>query len=441
MQTVGGKHGAARAGRLAAWVAALLGPALAVVAPHVAVAVTIDAPPLAPRLPAIVKRASLVVLGDVGAMSEHDDGRLLLGQLRVARELHGRPMESSVLAVVEERRFAAVSPFLRTGRRVVAFLVVARPTTQLRRALPPGQVYYRFAEERWGLIDLPDADAEGPVVAAVEGWIALTRGEPATPVERAAAERRLVFTEIGTGQPRLVEDGAAALAGLPDLAATLTDSERETLARAVRRTDLPERLRLGLVKAIADAHLRSLADALRDLPGAGPSLVRASALARAELGSGPDRTEIDTALRTGDAAHRAALVPALLQPGAGGIPAVSELALQDPAREVRLAAIQTLGESGSSEALPTLGKTFGDPDAEVRKTTAQAIYTIGGRPAAELLGELAFAAPGDGQRQAVGMLLLLELDRDDPLIVRIRDTHPDASVRKLVTTGIEGHHH
>jgi len=427
---------------MAACVVALFGPTLAVPAADVAVAATIDAPPLAPRLPATLKRASLVVLGDVGATSEHDDGRILLAQLRVSRQLRETPpVGSPTLDVVEERRFTAVPPLLRTGRRVVALLVAARQTTQLRRALPPGPLYYRLADERWGLIDLPDADSERAVLAALEGWIALARGEPAAPAERAVAERSLVFMEIGAAQPRLVEDGAAALPGLENLAATLTDTERDTIARTLRRTDLPERLRLGLVKAIADAHLRSLADALRDLPGAGPPLIRASALTRAELGHGPEKEEIDTALRTGDAPSRAALVPTLLQPGAGGIPAVSTFALQDPAREVRLAAIQALGESGSPEALPTLGRTFADSDTEIRRMSAQAIHSIGGRPAAELLGELAFTAPGDGQRQAAAVLMLLELDRDDPLLVRIRDTHPDPDVRKLVTTGIQVHQH
>jgi hypothetical protein len=122
----------------------------------------------------------------------------------------------------------------------------------------------------------------------------------------------------------------------------------------------------------------------------------------------------------------------------GGIPAVSALATGDPAKEVRLTAIEVLGESGSAEALPTLGQTFKDNDPEIREQSAQAIYRIGGRSAAELAADLAFTAPpGGGQYHAVTLLGVLGVGGDDPLIKRIRDSHPDPSIREYATHGLQ----
>ena len=93
---------------------------------------------LAPRLPDLLRRSPLVVLADVGAITEHDDGRLLQVHLRLSQTLKGKA-ETAGVKVIEERRFPSVPPVLRTGRRVVAFLEAARMTSQLRRSLAPEQ--------------------------------------------------------------------------------------------------------------------------------------------------------------------------------------------------------------------------------------------------------------------------------------------------------------
>jgi hypothetical protein len=393
----------------------------------------------------MLRRAALVVVGDIGAVAEHDDGRLLRAELRVGRVLKGGGQraqgvvveQGTTVGVLEDRRFPSSKAALQSGRRVIAFLVVAKETAQMRQALAPG-VYYRVSEQPWGLIDLTSATAEREALAAVEGWIALSGDTTMDATQRDATVRRLTFSELEAGHPRLVEDGTASLPTLSGLAATLTPAERDVLARAVRRTDLPERVRIALVHAIADANLVALAPTLKDLPGATPALVRASTLARSRLGSGPGQEEFSTALRDGNPATRAAMVPALMRAETGGIPAVSALATGDPAKEVRLTAIEVLGESGSTEALPTLGKTFKDKDPEIRNQSAQAIYSIGGRSAAELAAELAFTAPpGSGQYQAVTLLGVLGVGGDDPLVKRIRDSHPDPSIREYATHGLQ----
>lgn len=390
---------------------------------------------LAPRLPVLLARSVAVVVGDIGDVTEHDDGRLARTRIRVAKSLKGAD-DSSGIDVIEERRFASRPPILRAGRRVVLFLVRARPNTQLRRALPAG-AYYRLAAERSAVIDLPDAGSEQAVVTALVDWLSIARMQG----NREAAVRRIVFSELAAGPSRLVEDGAVALGQLPRLAGTLTASEQAAVAGALRRTDLPERVRLALVGAVADTGLGEMAAALRDLPGPTPDLLRASAAARLRLGTGPDRAELEAAFREGDAATRAASLPALLRAEHGGIPAVATLALEDPDPEVRVAAIDALGASGSPAALPTLARAFVDPDRRIQRESAQAIHRVGGRPAAEVLAQLAFTAPGELKRQATALLLAIGLDGDDPLVVRIRDTHPDPEVRELVTQGLRAHSH
>jgi HEAT repeat protein len=120
---------------------------------------------------------------------------------------------------------------------------------------------------------------------------------------------------------------------------------------------------------------------------------------------------------------------------------VAELAVGDPDREVRMAAIDALGKAPSPVALEALGKTFSDGNPDIRRRSAQVIYGIGGRPAATLLAELAFGAPADAQQQAVVLLLTLGVPRDDPLVRRIRDTHPNPAVRDLAEHGLQVHSH
>jgi hypothetical protein len=376
-----------------------------------------------------------VVLADVGAVTEQDEGRLLQAHLRVSQGLKGTT-ETGDVKVIEQRNFPSVPPALRTGRRVVALLEPAPVTSQLRRSLPQG-TYYSLLAERWGLIDLPDAAAERAVLESVGGWVTLARDDEENEAQRAASVRRLVFLELGTRHERLVEDGTAGLAGLSGLEGSLTAAEQDVLVRTLRREELPERIRIALVETIAQAGLRSLAPVLSDLPGAGPELLRASIAARARLGAARKSTDLVAAFRDEDPAARLAALHELVESGASGaLAAVADLAVSDPARDVRLAAIEALEKAGSPEVLPALGEAFSDTDLGIRQRSAQAIHHIGGREAASLLAELAFTAPSDAQRQAVVLLMALGISRDDPLITRIRDTHPNQAIRDLAAHGL-----
>jgi hypothetical protein len=394
---------------------------------------------LAPRLSSLVRSAHLVVLADVGALTEVDDGRLMAAHLRVSRTLSG-PENTAAATVVEDRRFPSVPPAIKTGQRVLAFLEEASSTSQLRRELPPG-VHYRLAAGRWGLLDLPDAAAENVALEAVSGWITLAEGD-LDEEARAALRRRLIFVELAAADARLVEDGAAELADLLGPSTNLQDHERDVIAAALGREDLPDRVRIGLVDTVARARLQSLSPALDQFDAASPELRQAAIRARVQLGQTRGKAKLVEALSDGDPAARLAAVHELAEIGTQeAVAEVAELAVGDPDREVRLAAIDALGKAPSPVALEALGKTFSDRNPDIRRRSAQVIYGIGGRPAATLLAELAFEAPADAQPQAVVLLLTLGIPRDDPLVQRIRDTHPNPAVRDLAENGLQVHSH
>lgn len=387
-----------------------------------------------------MRDADLIVLGDVSALTEVDDGRLVQTHLRVSKTLQG-PAANAGVEIIEERRFPSVPPVMKTGTRAIVFLEAAPPTSQLRRALPAG-TYYRLSNARWGLLDLPDFATENVALEAVAGWITLADDQELDEVERASLRRRVVFRELGAANPRLVEDGAAALPEITGLSHHITNNERSTIVRVLEREDLPERVRIGLVDAIARMKLRSLAPALYDLPGASPDLRRATIHARAQLGEAHGRTVLVESLKNEDPEARTAAIQELMETGGrAAVADIAALAVNDPDRGVRLIAIEALGSTPSPAALEALGTTFKDADAEIRRQSARSIHAIGGREAATLLSDLTFDAPPGAQKQAVVLLLTLGIPRTDPLVTRIRDKHPNAAVRDLAENGLETHSH
>jgi HEAT repeat protein len=168
-----------------------------------------------------------------------------------------------------------------------------------------------------------------------------------------------------------------------------------------------------------------------------PDLRRAAIRARVQLGQAREKAKLVETLDDSDPVTRLAAVHELAETGTqDAVAQIARLAIGDPDTEVRLAAIDALGKMPSPAALQALGKTFADSNVEIRRRSAQAIYGIGGRPAANLLGELAFDGPADVQQQAVVLLLTLGIPRDDPLVKRIRETHPNAAVREVAEHGL-----
>jgi HEAT repeat protein len=377
-------------------------------------------------------RSRLVVAGAVTHVEPYDEGRLTVARVRVDRVLKGAA--SGNVDVVEQHDLPSVPDLLHAGDHVVLFLIPPGHSSSLARALPPDR-YLEPSNGRQGVIVGP-ATAVDQAADIIERIVAASAAPEADLARRAALRRALVFDEIDARNPRLVFDGALGVPGIPDLAGTLTDGERRRLEAALERTDLPVWVRVQLVDAVGAAKLAVLAPGLRTLPQAPAPVLQASWNALRTLGAPPSAADLASALGSTDPDVRAAAARALPATGVNdAIPRVTHLALDDPSSDVRTAAAEALGDTRRPEALPSLEQVFSRGDWPARQAAGRAISHIGGRPAQQTFADLAFDGPLDAQQYAVVLLLMTGIPHDDPLVERIRTSHPDAGIRRLVTEG------
>ncbi len=408
------------------------------------VAVPLVAAPLvaqasvAPQVQGLLRRARLVVVGDVATVTPYDDGRVAVATLHVTKTLKGQLPGDSVL-VVEMRDRPNPAPVFHAGAAVVAFLQPAATNSYLRQHLPAGN-YYQLISQHSACLSAKSPGEAAEIRTLVERVAQLQHKPETDPKRRAESERTLTFDLLAARDATLVQDGAAGLAEVPDLAATLRADEQQRLETALGRDDLPPPVRVALVKAIGAAKLKVMIPALRGLHNLPTEVQAAVWAALTQLGAALSKDEWEQQLSSRDARLRAAAARQYLQAaGAEGIPRVGSVALHDRDTSVRVAAIEALGDTKSSEALPPLQQAFRDTSAEIYQAAVRAIDDIGGRPAAEALAKLAFDAPPQNQRLAVTALLMM-VGPDDPLVEQIKEQHPNPDMQDLIEHGLKLHH-
>lgn len=391
-----------------------------------------------PALAQLLARSRVVVEGTVGTVDTFDEGRLALVRVTPTRVVKGTV--DGPLTVVERRDLSSVPDLMTAGQTVLLFAVPATRTSSTAKVLPPGR-HVEPAGGRAGVVAGTPADV-AQVTAIVQRLAAASATPEPDATKRAAAQRALVFDELGERHPRLVADGAAGLAAIPDLNDTLTTDERARVTAALGRTDLPSWVRVALIDAIAEAKLVTLAPALRTIPQPDGAVLDAAWTALRTLGTPPSTDDLEQALTGGDPSARIAAARALGASDASGAAArLGRVVQTDPDESVRVAATEALGNPRLPDAVPTLETIFVRGDWPVRQAAGRALNAIGGRPAQEALGRLAFAEH-DARKYAVTLLMLTGIDPNDPLLVRIRTTHPDEGVRELVEHGLpRGHVH
>jgi hypothetical protein len=356
----------------------------------------------------------------------------------VAKTLKGE-LAGDTARVVEMRDRPNAAPVFRAGAAVVVFLRPAEKNSYLRKQLPAGD-YYQTISDHAACLSAKSPDEAAETRALVER-IARAQQKPETdPHRRAESERTLTFDLLAARNATLVEDGAASLGEIPDLAGTLQADEQQRLETAVGRDDLPPQVRAAVVKAIGAAKLKALIPALRGLHNLPTEVQAAVWAALARLGAPPSKEDWEQQLSSSDAGLRAAAAREYLRAtGAAGISRVASIALHDRETSVRVAAIKALGDTKRSEALPPLQQAFRDQSAEIYQAAVRAIDEIGGRPAAEALAKLAFDAPPQNQRLALTALLFM-VGSNDPLVVHIKESHPNPEMRDLIEHGFELRH-
>ncbi len=395
------------------------------------------------RLADLLRQARLVVAGTVTRSASFDAGRVVVAYVRPDRVLKGDAGPGEV-AVVEEHDRPSSATLLPAGEPVVAFLVRAPRTSSLVRALPPGPAYWTPVAGRMGVLASPSAETIREAAGLVARWVELAT-DSGDPAARGDRMRVLAFDEVAAQHPVVVEDGAGAVAALPDLAGTLTETERHRLEAALARRDLPARVRVALVRTVAAQRLVVLVPALRALDRAPPEVLAATWDALRQLGAPPTPQELAPFVASPDPAVRIVAVPALLvAAGGSAVPQVERLALSDPDPSVCAAAATALGTVKPPGGLAALERIYVRTASEaVRQAAGNAIVAWGGDEAADALARLAFDAPPEAQKWAVTLLFALGRRQDDPRIARIRTTHPDPSVREFVEHGFDlgSHHH
>jgi hypothetical protein len=387
----------------------------------------------APRLQNLLKSARLAVAGHVDGVTEYDDGRVVVLSVVVDQTFRGTvPSGTPPVVQIVDLREGATRPSIGNGARGLFFLRPAPRTSYLAQALPPGS-YDQLLPEAGAFVaaDSPEQfarqrDILGRVLKSVSGG-GLDN----------AASRQLTVLLLGADNPLLVEDGAA---GVADLKPPLTTDETHAVQDALLRTALPERVRLALVRGVADAKLTALVPTLQQID-APPALMEAAWQALDGLGAAMPDTALDQ--RLGDpapATRSAALREKLKRDGVAAIASVAPLVTKDVSPEVRRAGIDALGELKQPEGLPVLEVAFVDNSTELRQAAARAIYSIGGPPAVAALERLATTGPTDSQRYAIVALMLIDDPSKAAVVERLGTTHPDADIRKLIAEGPETHH-
>ncbi len=392
---------------------------------------------VAPQVQSLLRQARVVVAGDVTGVTPYDQGRVVVATVRVGKTLKGELVGDAAL-VVEMRDRPNTAPIFRAGEEVVVFLRPADKNSYLRKQLPAAEYYQVIADH--ACLSAKDASQAAQTRTLVERVGHSQQKPDPDPRRRAENDRALTFDLIAARDATLVQDGAASLGDIPDLAATLRPDERQRLETALGRDDLPPQVRVSLVRAIGAARLKAMIPALRALHDQPPEVQAAVWATLAQLGAPPSQDEWEQQLSSSDAGVRAVAVREYLRTmGTAGIGRVGSAAVHDPDASVRVAAIKALGKTQRPEALPPLQQAFTDESAEIYQAAVQAINEIGGRPAAEVLAKLSFDAPPPNQRLALTALLFM-VGPDDPLVVHIAETHPNPDMRDLIQHGIKLEH-
>jgi hypothetical protein len=438
LDDAGGLPGGARAirralrGRIRS---AALVPALAALALCTAPGAAAAETP-APRLRALLGSARLVVSGQASGATSYDDDRVAVITFTADQALKGSlpGIPPIAVSIVELHEGPARAP-LTTGMRGIIFLRPVRRTSYLAKTIPPGSYYEQLPEygSFVAAASKAEADRQYEIVARL---LAAARGEALG----AAQLRKLTMDLLGAENPLLVEDAAAGLAGFKSQR-ELSDAELGTIRRAVTRVDVPERVRIALIQAIADAGLTEAVPVLQSI-AAPPAVAEAAWQALDRLGSPVPDKDLDARLADQDPSIRAATVRELLhRDGSAAVSRVAPVAVQDPDPSVRRAAVDALGALGTPEALPPLERVFADSSGELQQATGRAILAVGGAPAIDAFGRLAFVGPITSQRYAVVLLMVIDDPQKAEVLQRIASTHEDPQIRDLIEHGFPAHEH
>src|SRR4030095_15321994 len=124
-------------------------------------------------------------------------------------------------------------------------------------------------------------------------------------------------------------------------------------------------------------------------------------------------------------------------------PAVGEIgryATTDPDTNVRVAAIEALGDTKQPATIPTLPQTFSQNDRAVRQASARAWMAVGGAAASDAFANLALHGSDVNAKTYAMLLLVLTTGKDSPAVRRVLASNPSPEVVDVAKHGLQWQH-
>ncbi len=380
--------------------------------------------------------ASAVVLAKVSAVEEKDGAKLRTYRLDVQRVLRGdlKPKKVALVQILGDAQPSAdAQAYVEAGKRIIVLLAAPPSDGNLKKQLADG-AYFDVVDGRDGVIVMSDNGD----IAAVERVIkiAATIG-PATGPRSDGQRVDLALLELASGHPRLAADALAEMQRAGSLR-WLSRVEAKAVGKALANQRIDPSIRASLVDTLGAKRARNLHPVLVALKPNQPQVLAAALRARAVLGQAADDDEVGRYLASNDPAIRAAAVEGLaLLKLADTTERLGGLATKDKSELVRIAAIESLGESKDPEALKWLSRCFDSDARAVRQASGRAVIAIGGAEADKALVALALKGKSPTSRTYAATLLMTKYPREHPVIAELEAGKPGADVRELIEHGFK----
>ncbi|HYB98373.1 MAG TPA: HEAT repeat domain-containing protein [Candidatus Limnocylindrales bacterium] len=386
--------------------------------------------PSPPRtLRQLASQAPLIATVRAGALQEREQGRIRVYPLTVERVVHGERLPFSQILLVELRGASTRPPLLVDAGRAVVLLRPLPQVSYLREHVTEAHAYEAVGG-RDGVVPFAGSEQGIEVAASI-----LRAREARTPQQI----RNHAFSQLASSNGRLVEDAVQELAAMPALDA-LTQREHATLAIQLSNTSIPGQTRVLLMEALSRGSDRRLASLLAGAFTETARLLEAALRARARLGAPAGANELNVHLGSPDVGVRAAAVRTLAVSGHPYATAIlaDAIAEHEP-RQVRLAAIDALGEMQDASALGALAAGFESDDRGIKQASARAILAKGDA-ADDALIELALRGTSKETRTYAAMLLLTRRPRTHPSVQRLASSRPSPDVLEVLEKGMQDTH-
>jgi len=390
--------------------------ALAVAAPARAVAPAAGGPPLLES----AEHATLVAVGVVRAPERVDlHGRA--AWLEIERGLAGAGARGERVRVAWEELAQARPDRFAEGDRILVALVPLPSGSLWRQRFPAAA----SAAPVRVVAAAGDAFLRRPDAVTIEG---LARYLSLAPETRAAAPGAQALAQlVASADPVIAEAAVRRLSTLSGVDSKLGPAGLASLEGALTDPARPLSVRAAVVGLAGAQRLAALRPRLEALATPGGELAPDALAALASLDGGLAPARAEALLTSDDPRVRAVAARALVGSGAG--PRLAALLRNDPAAEVRAAAVTTLLARGGPGVVADATPGLFDPDPGVKRAAAEGLGRLGSQ-AVPTLQQLTMSRRADDAKGPLAALSFAGASGTGALR-EIANQHPDAAVRQL----------